>query len=106
MKPVQLPLGVRLRDDATFANYYPVATAAPHGYVERLCDADAGWTEKLTCRWGITGDGGSHLLEAVGLCFEQLGEAALYLPLDEVAWLGPELLDKLDQYGGVCLDDL
>ncbi|MDZ4326044.1 MAG: DnaA regulatory inactivator Hda, partial [Pseudomonas sp.] len=23
MKPIQLPLGVRLRDDATFINYYP-----------------------------------------------------------------------------------
>ncbi|MFO6383431.1 DnaA regulatory inactivator Hda, partial [Pseudomonas aeruginosa] len=23
MKPIQLPLSVRLRDDATFANYYP-----------------------------------------------------------------------------------
>ncbi|MEZ1441397.1 DnaA regulatory inactivator Hda, partial [Pseudomonas shirazica] len=25
MKPIQLPLSVRLRDDATFANYYPGA---------------------------------------------------------------------------------
>ena len=35
MKPIQLPLGVRLRDDATFANYYPGANAAALGYVER-----------------------------------------------------------------------
>ena len=40
MKPIQLPLGVRLRDDATFANYYPGANAAALGYVERLCEVE------------------------------------------------------------------
>ncbi|HLT05724.1 MAG TPA: DnaA regulatory inactivator Hda [Pseudomonas sp.] len=106
MKPVQLPLGVRLRDDATFANYYPGANAAALGYVERLCDADAGWTENLIYLWGNAGVGRSHLLQAACLRFEQLGEPALYLPLGEVAALGPELLDNLEQYELVCLDDL
>lgn len=106
MKPVQLPLGVRLRDDATFANYYPGANAAALGYVERLCDADAGWTENLIYLWGNAGVGRSHLLQAACLRFEQLGEPALYLPLGEVVSLGPELLDNLEQYELVCLDDL
>ena len=55
MKPIQLPLGVRLRDDATFANYYPGANAAALGYVERLCEAEAGWTESLIYLWGGEG---------------------------------------------------
>ena len=106
MKPVQLPLGVRLRDDATFANYYPGANAAALGYVERLCEADAGWTESLIYLWGSDGVGRSHLLQAACLRFEQRGEAAVYLPLGEVADYGPELLDGLDQSELVCLDDL
>lgn len=106
MKPVQLPLGVRLRDDATFANYYPGANAGALGYVERLCDADAGWTENLIYLWGNAGVGRSHLLQAACLRFEQLDEPALYLPLGEVAMLGPELLDNLEQYELVCLDEL
>ncbi|HTO18002.1 MAG TPA: DnaA regulatory inactivator Hda [Pseudomonas sp.] len=106
MKPVQLPLGVRLRDDATFANYYPGANAAALGYVERLCDADAGWAENLIYLWGNDGVGRSHLLQAACLRFEQHGEPALYLPLGEVVTLGPELLDNLEQYELVCLDDL
>jgi DnaA family protein len=57
MKPIQLPLGVRLRDDATFINYYPGANAAALGYVERLCEADAGWTESLIYLWGKQGVG-------------------------------------------------
>ncbi len=106
MKPVQLPLGVRLRDDATFANYYPGANAAALGYVERLCEAEAGWTESLIYLWGSEGVGRSHLLQAACLRFEQRGEQAVYLPLAEVADYGPELLDGLDQAELVCLDDL
>ena len=106
MIPIQLPLGVRLRDDATFANYYPGANAAALGYVERLCEADAGWTESLIYLWGGEGVGCSHLLQAACLRFEQLGEPAVYLPLREVADYGPELLDNLEQFELVCLDDL
>ncbi|VXB81622.1 ATPase regulatory factor involved in DnaA inactivation [Pseudomonas sp. 8AS] len=106
MIPIQLPLGVRLRDDATFANYYPGANAAALGYVERLCEADAGWTESLIYLWGSEGVGRSHLLQAACLRFEQRGEAVVYLPLAEVADYGPELLDNLEQCELVCLDDL
>lgn len=106
MIPIQLPLGVRLRDDATFANYYPGANAAALGYVERLCEADAGWTESLIYLWGGEGVGCSHLLQAACLRFEQRGESTVYLPLADVAEHGPELLDNLEQCELVCLDDL
>ncbi|SFB27222.1 DnaA regulatory inactivator Hda [Azotobacter beijerinckii] len=106
MKPIQLPLGVRLRDDATFANYYPGANAGALGYVERLCEPDAGWTESLIYLWGGEGVGRSHLLQAACIRFEQQRELAIYLPLAEVADYGPALLDNLEQSELVCLDDL
>jgi len=106
MTPIQLPLGVRLRDDATFANYYPGANAAALGYVERLCEADAGWTESLIYLWGGEGVGRSHLLQAACLRVEQRGEPAVYLPLAEVVEYGTALLDNLEQCELVCLDDL
>ncbi|MFP6849574.1 MAG: DnaA regulatory inactivator Hda [Pseudomonas sp.] len=106
MTPIQLPLGVRLRDDATFANYYPGANAAALGYVECLCGADAGWAESLIYLWGGEGVGRSHLLQAACLRFEQRGELAVYLPLAEVAEHGPALLDNLEHCELVCLDDL
>ncbi|KII28757.1 MULTISPECIES: DnaA regulatory inactivator Hda [Pseudomonas] len=106
MKPIQLPLGVRLRDDATFINYYPGANAAALGYVERLCEADAGWTESLIYLWGKHGVGRTHLLQAACLRFEQMGEPAVYLPLAELMDRGVEILDNLEQYELVCLDDL
>lgn len=106
MKPIQLPLGVRLRDDATFANFYPGANAAALGYVERLCDADAGWTESLIYLWGAHGVGRSHLMQAACLKFEQRDELAVYLPLADVAIHGIALLDNLERCELVCLDDL
>lgn len=106
MRPIQLPLGVRLRDDATFANYYPGANAAALGYVERLCEADAGWAESLIYLWGGAGVGRTHLLQAACLRFEQLGEPAVYLPLAELVEHGPNMLDNLEQFELVCLDDL
>ncbi|MFI8481514.1 DnaA regulatory inactivator Hda [Pseudomonas sp. NPDC078700] len=106
MKPIQLPLGVRLRDDATFANFYPGANAAALGYVERLCEADAGWTESLIYLWGAHGVGRSHLMQAACLKFEQRDELAVYLPLADVAIHGIALLDNLERCELVCLDDL
>lgn len=106
MKPVQLPLGVRLRDDATFANYYPGANAVALGYVERLCDPEAGWTESLIYLWGKPGVGRSHLMQAACLRFEQMGEPAQYLPLSKLTHYGPQIFDNLERFELVCLDDL
>ncbi len=106
MTPIQLPLGMRLRDDATFANFYPGANAAALGYVERLCEAEAGWTESLIYLWGGVGVGRSHLLQAACLRMEQLGQPAIYLPLAELVAHGPALLENLEQCELVCLDDV
>ena len=106
MKPIQLPLGVRLRDDATFANYYPGANAAALGYVERMCETDADWAENLIYLWGAPGVGRSHLLQAACLRMEQFGGRAVYLPLESVAMYGPQLLDNLEQCDLVCIDEV
>ncbi|MBB3102262.1 DnaA regulatory inactivator Hda [Azomonas macrocytogenes] len=106
MKPIQLPLGIRLRDDATFGNFYPGANAGALGYVERLCSPQAGWTDELIYLWGKVGAGRSHLLQAACLRMGERRELAVYLPLEEVAQYGPVLLENLEQCELVCLDDL
>ena len=103
---MQLPLGIRLRDDATFANFYPGTNAAALGYVERLCDCDAGWAESLIYLWGVEGVGRSHLLQAACLRFEQYGETSVYLPMAELVQYGPAIFDDLEQLELVCLDDI
>lgn len=105
-KPTQLALSIHLADDFTFGNYYPGGNAAALDYVERLCDVDAGWVESLIYLWGSKGVGCSHLLQAACLQFELTGRNAIYLPLSELVCYTPDILESLEQYDLVCLDDM
>ncbi len=106
MKPVQLPLAVRLRDDATFANYYPGANAAALGYVERACQLEQSWVENFIWLWGAAGAGRTHLLQAACLRAEELGSRSLYLPMTECVGYGTEILDDIENCDLVALDDV
>ena len=106
MKPTQLSLGMRLRDDATFANYYPGANAVTLGYVEHACDTEDQWIDSVLYIWGPAGVGRSHLLQAACLRVEERGGRALYLPLAELAERGPQLLDNVEFCPLLCLDDI
>lgn len=106
MKPTQLSLSMRLRDDATFANYYPGANAGTLGYVEHACETENQWLDSVLYLWGSAGVGRSHLLQAACLRVEERGGRALYLPLAELAHHGPQLLDNVEFCDLVCLDDI
>lgn len=106
MKPTQLSLGMRLRDDATFANYYPGANAVTLGYVEHACETEDQWMDSLLYIWGTAGSGRSHLLQAACLRVEERGGRALYLPLADLAKYGTQLLDNVEFCDLVCLDDI
>ena len=106
MKPTPLSLGVRLRDDATFANYYPGANAVTLGYVEHACETEDQWMDSLLYIWGNPGSGRSHLLQAACLRVEERGGRALYLPLADLAKYGTQLLDNVEFCDLVCLDDV
>lgn len=105
-KPMQLPLSVRLADHATFSNYYPGINAVALGYVERLCDLKVGWVESLIYLWGDKGVGCSHLLQAACLSFQQATKQAIYLPLNELITHPLAILENMESYDLVCLDDL
>jgi DnaA family protein len=92
----QLPLGVRLRDDATFASFAPGANA------EVLAALRAQDTTPLWL-WGTRGSGKSHLLQAA--CVASGGSSA-YLPLGPGAGLTPEALTGFERCRVLCLDDL
>ena len=106
MKPTQLSLGMRLRDDATFANYYPGANAVALGYVEHACEAEDQWMDAVLYIWGSAGVGRSHLLQAACLRVEERGGRALYLPLAELSEYDPNVLDDVEACDLLCLDDI
>ena len=94
---MQLPLGVQLRDSATFANFHPAQN-------QQLLAALKETQESCIYFWGKAGTGKSHLLQA--LCHEKAGEGwrVAYLPLAEPG-LMPAMLEDMDQFDLVCVDD-
>lgn len=95
---VQLPLGVQLRDSATFASFHSA-------HNRQLLAALKETQETCVYFWGKTGTGKSHLLQA--LCHEKAGEGwrVAYLPLAEPD-LMPAMLEDMDQFDLICVDDL
>lgn len=88
----QLPLNIRLRDDATFANYVGEAARRLH---------QAG---NFVYVWGQPGSGRSHLLEAACHEAREAGHAPIYL--SSLEKYEPGILADLEARALVCLDDI
>lgn len=98
----QLPLAVRLRDDARFSNFYGGHNVAT---VARLVAALAE-DQPLALLVGDTGSGKSHLLQAAAVDHEAAGGVSLCVDLAELQQLAPEVLEGLDAASLVCLDNI
>jgi DnaA family protein len=99
----QLPLGLRLRDSAHFANFVC-------GTHEELLDqlrqlAVGGSLRQLYC-WGASGSGKSHLLQACCRAADVAGHSAAYLSLRDAGSLAPAVLDGWEHYQLLCIDDI
>jgi DnaA family protein len=96
----QMPLAVRLRDRAVFESFYPGANAESIAHLQQVAR-----TERRSVSWlfGPDASGKTHLLQAV--C-AQAGASAVYLPLAELAELGPETLEGWQESRWLCLDDI
>lgn len=98
----QLPLGVQLRDRPDFESYY----AGPNrDVVGALYDVAAGQPPGLYL-YGTRGQGKSHLLQACVHAADRAGRRTAYLPLADLAEVGPAALAGLEHHDVLCLDDL
>lgn len=105
--PQQLSLGVSLKDDATFENFYapPDAGNAQVVAAVRAQLGEAG--EHFIYVWGRSGVGLTHLLQASCHLAETRELAIQYLPLKELVGFAPEaLLEGLEALDVICLDGL
>ncbi|SHF14195.1 regulatory inactivation of DnaA Hda protein [Modicisalibacter ilicicola DSM 19980] len=101
--PAQLPLGIGLRDDATFANFLPRGNAAAVAALQRQFEPDG---ESFIYLWGAEGSGRSHLLQASCHAASDRGKRALYLPLDDLGHFPPSMLEEIERLDLVVIDDL
>ena len=94
----QLTLGIRLRDDATFDNYFVSQN-------EQVVHNLQVQNEPYVFLFGENGTGKSHLLQAA--CHEagEKGLPVVYLPLADTG-LMPAMLDGLENMSLIALDDI
>nr|WP_242524027.1 DnaA regulatory inactivator Hda [Microbulbifer salipaludis] len=101
-------MGVSLRDDATFANFFQSPDDGNRQVVGLLRGFASGESpEQAVYLWGEPGSGVTHLLQAVCQVAEGAGRSFQYLPLAELIETEPEVIvDGLEFLDLVCIDDL
>jgi DnaA family protein len=100
---MQLTLGLSLKDDATFDNFYPGENAE---IVAGLKKTAVGLGERIIYLCGARGQGRSHLLQAACHEAHQLNLRSVYLPLANLQTFSPDLFVGLESLALVCIDDL
>jgi DnaA family protein len=98
----QLPLGVQLRDHASFATFVAGSNADAVAQVRALLSQSS---TPVTWLWGAAGTGKTHLLQAACAASARGGERSGYVSLGD-ATLAPGVLDGWDALGLVCGDDV
>lgn len=103
--PLQLSLGISLRDDATFTNFYVKDdNVMAVNAVKALAEGRETHNHLI---WGVAGVGLSHLMQAA--CHEAYlkKRTIQYLPLKEMSSFSAEdICEGLENVNLVCLDGL
>jgi DnaA family protein len=99
----QLALPITLDAGRTLDNFY----AGPNGAaVEALRDLAVSGATPVMFLHGADGTGKSHLLQAACRAAIAAGRSALYLPMGQAVLLDPSVVENLDRYALVCIDDV
>ncbi len=101
--PIQLTLGVGLKDDATFDNFFPGANTQIINILKETAENKG---EKIIYLYGSGGQGCTHLLQAVCLSAFDHHQRAVFIPLSHRQDLSPALFDGLEALDLICIDDL
>lgn len=99
----QLPLGLTLKDEATFDNFYSGQNAEIIAALKQTV-SDKG--ERMVYLCASRGQGCSHLLQAACHYAQQQRTSSVYLSLAQYQTLSPEILNGLESLNLICLDDL
>jgi len=99
----QLPLSVRLNDEATLADFCWNGNTLLHEQLQHIL---AGHGERLLYVWGNTGSGKSHILQACCQAMSHTHQSAVYLPLKLLQEWGPQVLDGMDDQTLIGIDDI
>ena len=100
---LQLPLNLKLHDEAIFDNFLSCANAP---LVEILKNFAIGKSESLIYCYGESGFGRTHLLQACCHAAQKNNHSVFYLPLAHHAEFSAAILEGLEEQECVCIDDI
>src|SRR5260221_1255613 len=89
----QLTLGLSLKDEATFDNFFSDSNVE---IISELKKTASGQGERVIYLCGGRGLGSSHLLQACCHYASQHQRRSIYLPLNELINLSPEILTDFE----------
>ena len=96
---LQIPLGLKLREEDAFSNFVAVGNEQLVASLQRDDD-------KMMFIWGGASIGKSHLLHAWCKAQAEAGRSVAFLPLAQHAELSPEMCEGLETMDVVGLDDV
>lgn len=99
----QLTLGVSLKDDATFDNFYVGLNEEIISGIKKMA---RGQGEHMIYLCAARGQGRSHLLQAACYAAHQHQLSSVYIPFENGQSLSPALLNGLESLSLVCMDDV
>jgi DnaA family protein len=99
----QLTLSLRLHDEARFENFY---VGENHELCIFLKKMLVSAQNELVYIWGNSGVGKSHLLQASCQLVGQHHLAAIYLPLNNLHEISPQVLEGVEDFYLVCIDNI
>ncbi|MCI0399889.1 MAG: DnaA regulatory inactivator Hda [Gammaproteobacteria bacterium] len=100
---VQLPLGLVPHERFVFATYFPGPNSSVVQSLQRLCE---GIDRGSVYLWGHRHTGKTHLLQATCQRVAEQGRRPFYLPLSQVTRLSTGMLEDLEEFDVVCVDDI
>ena len=98
----QLALAIQLHPEATLEDFHWGDNLLLQQHIYDLLNAKS--NQHLIYLWGPPGSGKSHILQAY--CQAEKSRQIIYLPLQMLKDLGPEVIDDLDFRAVLCIDDI
>lgn len=104
MQPMQLALPVTLPDDEVFISFHQGDNQQLVQHLNQVIDHnDRQFSFTFLC--GADQTGKSHLLYASCVKAQELGLANILLPMDQLIAMKPQMLDGIDAYDIICVDN-
>lgn len=99
----QLTFPIHISDNASFDNFF----AGKNACLTALLQSPRLLTEYIGLYiWGQSGVGRTHLLEALCHLCHHRGQTAAYIAMQDYHRLSPDILEGLEHFNLVCIDDI